>query len=323
MGLRLVMIGTGSFAVPTFQGLYESPHEVVGLVTQPDRTGRGHHHHVNAMKELAEVHGTPVFQPERANSEDSLARLREFAADLFVVAAYGQILSADLLSIPRLGAINVHASLLPKYRGAAPVNYAILCGEVETGVTIFQIEPRLDAGPMLARVTTPIGPKETAGELEQRLASLAVAPTMEVIDQLETGTTRPLVQDRGQVTKAPRMPKQMGEIAWAQSSFRVECHIRAMQPWPKPFTFLHQNERDPLRTLILDVDPAALPQNAESLSPGEIAAVDEAELLVRTGDGAVAIRQIQPAGKRAMSIADFLHGHPVSVGDSFGPETHG
>lgn len=323
MGLRLVMMGTGNFAVPTFQGLYESPHEVVGLVTQPDRTGRGHHHHVNPMKHLAEAHGTPVFQPERANSEDSLARLREFAADLFVVAAYGQILSADLLSIPRLGAINVHASLLPKYRGAAPVNYAILRGEVETGVTIFQIDPRLDAGPMLARIATPIGPKETAGELEQRLASLAVAPTLEVIDQLESGTTRPLPQERTQVTKAPRMPKQMGEIDWSQSSSRVEWHIRAMQPWPKPFTFLHQNERDPLRTLILDVDPAALPQNAESLSPGEVAAVDEGELLVRTGDGAVAIRQIQPAGKRAMSVADFLHGHAVTVGDWFGPETHG
>src|SRR5690606_23950366 len=143
---------------------------------------------------LAEVHGTPVFQPQKANSEDSLAKLRKFAADLFVVAAYGQILSAELLAIPRLGAINVHASLLPKYRGAAPINYAILCGEVETGVTIFQIEPRLDAGPMLARITTPIGMKETAGELEHRLALLAVAPTLEVIDQLEAGTTHPLPQ---------------------------------------------------------------------------------------------------------------------------------
>lgn len=321
MGLRLVMMGTGSFAVPTFRGLYESPHQVVGLVTQPDRTGRGHHHHVNPMKQLAEANGTPVFQPQKANSEDALARLREFAADLFVVAAYGQILSADLLSIPRLGAINVHASLLPKYRGAAPVNYAILCGEVETGVTIFQIEPRLDAGPMLARITTPIGMKETAGELERRLALLSVTPTLEVIDQLEAGTTHPLPQNRGQVTKAPRMSKQMGEIDWSQPASRVECHIRAMQPWPKPYTFLHQHEWDPLRTLILDVDRVELPENADELAPGHVAAVSDHELLVRTGDGAVAIRQIQPAGKRAMSTADFLHGHPVAVGDWFGPET--
>src|SRR5690606_176004 len=124
-----------------------------------------------------------------------------------------------------------------------------------------------------ARVATPIGPKETAGELEQRLASLAVAPTMEVIDQLESGTTRPLPQDRGQVTKAPRMPKQMGAIDWAQSSSRVECHIRAMQPWPKPFTFLHQHERDPLRTLILDVDPVELPAESTCRAPGDVVAV--------------------------------------------------
>lgn len=321
MGLRLVMMGTGSFAVPTFQGLYESSHEVVGLVTQPDRTGRGHHHHVNPMKELAQAQGTPVFQPQKANSEQALARLREITADLFVVAAYGQLLSADLLSIPPLGAINVHASLLPKYRGAAPVNYAILNGEVETGVTIFQIEPRLDAGPMLARIATPIGSKETAGELEQRLAQLAIAPTLEVIDRLESGTTHPLPQDRGQVTKAPRMSKQMGEIDWPQPSARIGCHIRAMQPWPKPFTFLHQSGKDPLRMLILDVDPVALLEDSESLSPGEVVSVNEDELIVRTGDGAVAIRQIQPAGKRTMSTADFLHGHPVSVGDWFGPET--
>jgi methionyl-tRNA formyltransferase len=319
MGLRLVMMGTGSFAVPTFQGLYESPHEVVGLVTQPDRTGRGHHHHVNPMKELAQARGTLVFQPQKANSEESLAQLREFSADLFVVAAYGQILSADLLSIPRLGAVNVHASLLPKYRGAAPVNYAILCGEAETGVTIFQIEPRLDAGPMLARVTTPIGMKETAGELEHRLALLAVAPTLEVIDQLEAGTTHALPQNRGQVTKAPRMPKQMGEIDWSQPSARIECHIRAMQPWPKPYTFLHQLERDPLRTLILDVDPVELLAESTSRAPGDVVAVSDHDLLVRTGDGAVAIRQIQPAGKRAMSTADFLHGHAVHIGDHFGP----
>ncbi len=145
MSLRLVFLGTGSFALPTFRGLYETGHEVVGLVTQPDRTGQGHHRHVNPLKELAEANSTPVFQPAKANEADSIARLREFEADLFVVAAYGQILSAELLSLPRLGAINLHASLLPKYRGAAPIQYAVLCGETETGITIFQIEPKLDA----------------------------------------------------------------------------------------------------------------------------------------------------------------------------------
>jgi len=321
MPLRLVMMGTGEFAVPVFGALCESPHEVVGLVTQPDRTGRGHHHHVNPMKETALAHAIPVFQPEKANRRESLERLQEFAADLFVVAAYGQILSSKLLAIPRLGAINVHASLLPKYRGAAPVNYAILCGETETGITIFQIEPKLDAGPMLARVATPIGGKETAGELEQRLARLAIEPTVEVVNGLESSSIEPLTQDDTQVTLAPRMAKSMGLIDWTKSSAQTECHIRAMQPWPKPFTFLHQPDNKPLRTLILDADVVAVPAEEESAKPGTVVGVCEEELLVRTGDGAIAVRQIQPAGKRAMSTPDFLHGHSLSVGDTFGPET--
>lgn len=321
MPLRLVMMGTGDFAVPTLEGLYKSPHDVVGLVTQPDRTGRGHHHHVNPMKETALAHGTPVFQPEKANAAESLERLREFGADLFVVAAYGQILSVKLLSIPRLGAINLHASLLPKYRGAAPINYAILNGEAETGVTIFQIEPKLDAGPMLARISTPIGPKETAGELEARLSRLAVASTLDVLSRLEAGIVEPLTQDRSLVSLAPRMPKTMGQIDWAKSSDQIGWHIRAMQPWPKPYTFLHQTERPTLRTLILDVDAAEVPGESTATRPGTVVSVTGTELLVRTGNSAVAIRSLQPAGKRAMAVNDFLRGHAINVGDHFGPES--
>lgn len=320
MGLRLVMMGTGDFAVPTFRALYESPHNVVGLVTQPDRTGRGHHHHINPMKEAAGEHDTPVFQPERANTPQSLERLSAFEADLFVVAAYGQILSAELLRTPRLGAINVHASLLPKYRGAAPINYAILHGESETGVTIFQIEPKLDAGPMLARVATPIGRKETAGQLHDRLAQLAVETTLKVIDQIEAGTTQAIVQDRSLVSKAPRMPKTMGEIDWTKTSQQLESHLRATQPWPKPYTFLHQEGHAPLRVLILDADPIELPGRTASATPGEVIEATMDTLIIRTGDRAVSIREIQPAGKRAMRVADFLHGHRVHAGDRFGPE---
>jgi methionyl-tRNA formyltransferase len=321
MALRLLMMGTGQFAVPVFSSLYESPHVVVGLVTQPDRTGRGHHHHVNPMKEIAAVHSTPVLQPEKSAAPEFLERLREFSADLFVVAAYGQILSADLLAIPRLGAINVHASLLPKYRGAAPINYAILRGESATGVTIFQIEPRLDAGPMLAQVSTPIEAKETAGDLEERLSRLAVPPTQQVIAALEAGNCRPIVQDRSLVSTAPRMNKTMGAIDWRKSAAEIEHHVRAMQPWPKPFTFLHQSGAPPLRLLILDVDPAPLPQGeGAAATPGTVVAVDRTDVLVRTRDGAVALRRLQPAGKRAMTSADFLHGHHVRFGDRFGPD---
>src|SRR5229473_6207370 len=173
--LNLVMMGTGEFALPTFESLYGTPHPVVGLFTQPDRTGHGHHRSLqNPMKQLAIERGTPVFQPERVNTPEALADLRALEPDLLVVAAYGQILSPELLGIPRLGTINVHASLLPKYRGAAPVAYAILNGDAETGVSIIQVLPQLDAGPILAVIRTPIGPQETAGILEDRLAKLAV-----------------------------------------------------------------------------------------------------------------------------------------------------
>ncbi|REJ93464.1 MAG: methionyl-tRNA formyltransferase [Planctomycetota bacterium] len=322
MALRLLMMGTGGFALPTFRALLDSPHDVAGLVTQPDRTGRGHHHHTNVMKEAAEAAGVGVFQPAKANAEDSLDRLREFAADLFVVAAYGQILSADLLAIPPRGAINVHASLLPKYRGAAPIQYAILHGETRTGVSIFQIEPKLDAGPILGVVETEIGPEETSGELEARLADLAAPLTVQVVNDLERGTAQGILQDADQVTLAPRMAKTMGEIDWSRTSHEIACHVRAMQPWPMPYTFLHRGGAAPQRLLVLETaDVEGRPAGGDNLEPGDAIGLDEARLIVRTGDGFVEITRIQPAGKRAMSAADFLRGRPLSEGDRFGGET--
>ncbi len=309
MSLRLVMLGTGTFAVPTFRGLYESRHKVVGLVTQPDRTGRGHHRHVNPMKELAEQHDTPVFQPQKANLPESLDRLREFQADLFVTAAYGQILSADFLSVPRLGAINVHASLLPKYRGAAPIQFAVINGETETGITIFQIEPKLDAGPVLGIERTPIGDHETYGELQDRLAELAVGLTQRVIDQIEDGTTEPIVQDGSLVTKAPRLDKTDGEIPWQKSARLVDCHIRGVQPWPKPSAVLQLEDGRQLRLLVLEVADA---DQSVSGEPGSVSILDRKRLLVATGDGTVEVIRVQPDGKRTMTAADFLNGNPVT-----------
>ncbi|MCH7989347.1 MAG: methionyl-tRNA formyltransferase, partial [Planctomycetes bacterium] len=238
MSLRLVMMGTGTFALPTFLALYESDHQVVGLFTQPDRTGRGHHRHVNPLKNAAFEHGTPIFQPPNVNESESLDSLKSLQADLCVVAAYGQILSQDLLSIPRLGAINIHASLLPKYRGAAPIQYAILNGEQETGITLFQIEPKLDAGLILGVEKTVIHPKETSGELEERLRDVAADLTLRVIDQIDTGTVSSVPQDSAGVTRAPRIRKEQGAIDWSKTADEIGNHIRAMQPWPNPFTFL-------------------------------------------------------------------------------------
>jgi len=316
VSLRVVMMGTGTFALPAFRKLIESSHQIVGLLTQPDRTGKGHHQHVNPLKELALTQGIPVLQPARANAPESLEQLRSLAADLFVVAAYGQILSADLLAIPRLGAINLHGSLLPKYRGAAPVQYAVWKGETETGVTIFQIEPRLDAGPILGVVTTSILPRETSGQLHDRLAELAGPLALQVVEELEHGTSRPRLQNPGQVTKSPRIKKEEGVIDWQRPAREIGWHVRAMQPWPMPYTFLHLPGRTPLRLLILDVDSVGWPLS-KAASAGTIAVHDGA-LFVRTGDGAVRVNMLQPAGKRAMLASDFLRGTALAEGQMRG-----
>lgn len=316
MSLKLVMMGTGGFALPTFLGLYESRHQVVGLFTQPDRTGRGHHHHRNPMKEAALERGTPVLQPENANAPEALASLRELRPDLCVVAAYGQILRPELLSIPRLGAINVHASILPKHRGAAPIQYAILSGETETGVTIFQIEPRLDAGPILGIERTPIAPDETSGELEIRLAELSAPLVLQVIGRLEAGTAKPLPQDSTRATRAPRLKKSDGLIDWTRTPEQIDWQVRAMQPWPKAFTFLQPAEIDerPLRLIILEIEPT---KSSAEAPAGTVIDADEKHLIVQAGGGALEIVRLQPEGKRPMSAAEFLCGHAVRAGDRF------
>ncbi len=311
------MMGTGEFAVPAFESLYDSPHEVVALYTQPLRTGRGHHKHVkNPMADLAETHGTPVLRPEKVNTPESLAQLREFNLDLLVVAAYGQILSDELLNTPRLGAINLHASLLPKYRGAAPVNYAILSGETETGVTIFQIEAGLDSGPMLGSAKISIGSEETAGELEVRLAQLSAPLALRVIAELADSSAQPMPQDEAAATLAPKIKKSMGAIDWTRPAAEVDWHIRAMQPWPKPFTFWHRSDGKPLRLVV----PRVRLHDARSAElPGTVLADDQGRLLVQTGTDVVEILDIQPDGKRVMPAADFTRGRPIPPGDRLGP----
>jgi len=312
--LKLVFLGTGTFALPTFRGLYETDHQVVGLVTQPDRTGRGHHRHQNPLKKLAEDHSTEVFQPVQANAVDSISRLREFEADLFVVAAYGQILSPELLSIPRLGAVNLHASLLPKYRGAAPIQYAVMCGETETGVTIFQIEPGLDTGPVLGMARTAITETETYGQLQDRLAELAVPLAKQVIEQLASGTAVPRPQDVSGITKAPRLRKEQGQIPWQKPARLVCCHIRGVQPWPKPSTTIILADGRQLRLLILSAVPADLRFEGE---PGAIAVENRKRLFVQTGAGTVEILSVQPEGRKVMSAAEFLNGRPLESRDRF------
>lgn len=309
-------MGTGEFALPPFTALMKSTdHDVVGVYTQPSRTGRGHHRHVNKVKVLAESQGVPVFQPQKVNTSESLAELSDLNADVFVVAAYGQILKPELLAIPRLGAFNLHGSLLPRHRGAAPVQYSIWKGDRETGVTIFQIEPSLDSGPMVGKVTTEIQPQETSGELMLRLAELSVPLTLDVVNRLANDSAVFEPQNVDNVTLAPKIKKHDGVIDWSQTASEVDCHIRAMQPWPKAVTWLLAEGRKPLRCII----HAARPKSTGALTAGTISLHDRT-LVVGCGTGTILIETIQPDGKKPMDAMGFANGYGVNEKAEFSSE---
>jgi len=325
-------MGTGTFALPTLQALSLTDHLIMGLVTQPDRVGRGHHRHRNLLKEFAESKSIDVFQPENVNESLSLDRLWSYDADVFIVAAYGQLLSEKTLQIPPLGAFNLHGSLLPKYRGAAPIQYAVLSGETETGVTIFRIEPKLDAGPIISKESVSIGLRDTSGDVMNKLAEVSAHMTLELLNQLEHHTVRLVPQPKEGVTRAPKIKKEQGQIDWSKTGPQIDCHIRAMQPWPMPFTFLHRGESgtdSPLRMLILSVRPVQLPVEGVEmpgisvgtrLEPGQVVAANAGRLIVGCGKDAVEVLELQPAGKRAMPTETFLRGHSLTPVDRFGPE---
>jgi methionyl-tRNA formyltransferase len=326
--MRLVMMGTGLFAEPTLEALLAGPHSVVGLVTQPDRaagaergstrqTGRG-------MKTIALEHRIPVLQPESINTPEGVRDLQALQPDLLVVAAYGQILSRDVLAVPPQGGINVHASLLPKYRGAAPIAWAIYHGETRTGVTIIKMSVSLDAGDMLAQEAIDIGPDETAGEVEARLAPLGARLAMHVIEQIQNGTVQGSKQDASQVTKAPKLKKENGIIDWGRNAVQVHNQIRAMQPWPTAYTFLHQKGKPPLRVIIPRIGGIAIAGTGPNHPlPGSVLSpTSNDSLCVATGsNGGIEILELQPAGKKRMTAAEFLRGHRLQQGDYFGPET--
>lgn len=325
--LRLVMMGTGTFAEPTLRALFDADCQVVGLVTQPDRAMgslRGSTRQVGTgMKAIAEEHHVPVYQPESINTPEGVARLREFRPDLLVVAAYGQILSNDVLAVAPHGGINVHASLLPRYRGAAPIAWAIYGGETQTGVTVIRMSIRLDAGDMLAQEAVDIGPEETAGEVEARLGPLGGRMAVQVIDQIAAGTTHGVPQDKSRVTKAPKLTKEHGLIDWRYSAMTVCNQIRAMQPWPTAYTFLHHPDEEPLRLIVHRADGRAALLPIGHGPPGWVILRPEfrERLVVAVNLGVVELLEVQPAGKKRMSAVEFLRGHPIHPGNRFGPET--
>jgi methionyl-tRNA formyltransferase len=324
---RIVMMGTGLFAEPTFEALLEKGYPIVGLVTGPDRsvgpvrgstrqTGRG-------MKTIAGEHNIPVFQPESINTPEGVARLTEFRPELLVVAAYGQILSREVLTVPALGGINVHASLLPRYRGAAPIAWAIYHGETTTGVTIIRMSVSLDAGDMLAREETPIGPDETTGEVEARLALVGARLAAQVVERMRQGPVSGLKQDPALVTRAPKMTKEHGIIQWERTADEIRNQVRAMQPWPTAYTHWLRPGQEPLRLILMRASARPLAAGEQG-QPGDILIKSDGPThlhVVAGGNSVLEVLELQPAGKRRMAAGEFLRGRRPQPGDRLGQES--
>jgi methionyl-tRNA formyltransferase len=318
----IVFFGTPQFAVPTLEALIASRHRIPLVVTQPDKPrDRGQRVTDAPVKTAARSRNVPVFQPERLRDPAVADALRQHAPDLAVVAAYGKLIPGTLLRLPRLGMVNVHASLLPKYRGAAPVHRAIMNGEVETGVTIMQVAEALDAGNMLARAARAIGVDETSDQLERALALDGARLLLDVLDQVESGAARAEPQDESAATYAPRLKKEEGLIDWTAPAQRIHNQVRGLYPWPHAYTYLDGARLIVWRTRIRlkpDSTEIQLKPDSAPVAPGTIVDVTRDAIEVATGGGRIALTELQAEGRRPMSTRDFLAGRPVRSGMTFG-----
>jgi methionyl-tRNA formyltransferase len=319
--LRIVFFGTPVFAVPSLDALLASRHSVVAVVTQPDRPrGRGQKTTDAPVKARALEKALPVFQPGTLKDAAFLSAFSDLDSDLGVVAAYGKILTDAVLQTPREGMVNVHASLLPKYRGAAPIHRAVIAGEHETGITIMRVVKALDAGPMLATARRPIAVDETSEAVEHDLARIGATLLVSTIDALANGRVDETPQDESATTYAARLTKADGEVDWSGPSVGIHNLIRGLHPWPHAYTFANGRRIILLRASpVVDglsgtIGPPGAPRQA---SAGEILVASGDDLVVATGDGALRIVELQVEGKRPMGVRDFLAGHPLRSGDRF------
>jgi methionyl-tRNA formyltransferase len=306
--MRIVFMGSPEFALPALRRLIESEHQVVAVFTQPDRrSGRGRRTAPPPVKPLAIAHGIPVFQPKSISKAESLEQLGALAPDVGVIAAYGQILKQPVLDVPRLGILNVHASLLPRWRGAAPVPAAILAGDPATGATIMRVVLALDAGPVLDAVRVPIAPDDTTGTLTAKVAEAGAALLMDVLPRYGRGDVTPAEQDGALATYAPQIRKTDALIAWERDdAATIARQVRAYNPWPMAYSYL---DGQPFRI----VEATALTGPAMR-GPGTIMLAEGGSLAVSTHGGALAVRVVQPPGGRAMTAAAYLNGHRDVVG---------
>ncbi len=308
--MKIVFMGTPAFALPTLANLESSQHEIVSVVTQPDRPrGRGREVSFSPVKAFAVEKGLPVLQPEKARAPEFIDKIRALEPDLIVVVAYGQILKQALLDIPRHFCMNLHSSLLPKYRGAAPINWAIINGDAETGVTTMKMDAGMDTGDMLLTKTVPIRDQDTAATLHDALAQAGGGLVLETIAKLEAGTLTPIEQDHDRATLAPKLKKEDGLIDWSRDAETLRNLVRGLDPWPGAFTF-HDTQR--LRICAVETAPGGTGE-----TPGEIVRITDHGIEAATGQGRLVITELQPEGKKRMPVKSYLAGNRMEKGTRF------
>ncbi len=315
--MRIIYTGTPGYAIPPLKAILASGHEVPLVVTRPDaRKGRGRKKSAPPVKKAAISQDIEVFQPSSINSEESVHRLEAADPDLLLVCSFGEILQQEVLEVPERGALNVHPSLLPRYRGAAPVAHTLLNGDEETGITIFRMEEEVDSGPIIEQVRTEIHPHEDREELRERLFELAAEVLPGVLKDMEERRIRLATQDDEEATDAPVLSKEDGRIDWGESAVKIRNRVRAVQPWPGAYTWLHMSNRgDTMRMNI--IQGRELPGAEESGEEGKIVEVGKKGIMVGTADGLFAIRKLQPENSRVMEAMDFINGYQPQAGDQF------
>lgn len=309
--MRVIFMGTPDFSVGTLQALIDAGHEVVLAVTQPDKPkGRGKSMQFPPVKEAALEHGIEVYQPRRVREPECVEYLRSFDADIIVVVAFGQILPKEILEMPKYGCVNVHASLLPKYRGAAPIQWAVINGEKVSGVTTMRMDEGLDTGDMILKEEVVLDEKETGGSLFDRLSGVGAKLCVRTLEAIEDGTAIYTKQDNAAATKTTLIKKQFGIIDWNKPAAEIECLIRGLNPWPSAYTYLNGKT--------LKIWAAAVKDETSDKEPGELTEVTKHSVGVQTGDGILMLEEVQLEGKKRMSADAFLRGNALSEGMKLG-----
>lgn len=306
--MRIIFMGTPDFSVPALEALVASEHEVAAVVTQPDKPkGRGKEIHMSPVKECALKHNIPVYQPVRARDEAFVEEMRTLKPDAMVVIAFGQILPKSLLDLPKYGCVNIHASLLPKYRGAAPIQWAVINGDEETGITTMMMDVEMDTGDMLEKTVVKLNPDETGGSLFDRLSLLGGDLILSTLSKLEKGEITPQPQDHAQATYVKKISKSMGDIDWTMDAVSIERLVRGLNPWPSAFTRWNGK--------MLKIWEAKVLPDLETKAPcGSVISASDEGLKIQTGNGVLCVTSLQLEGKKRMDTAAFLRGYQVESG---------